>query len=305
MSSFRSEVVKIGLRLFFRPLLKYSSLEQQTRLSERYVAKPVNYARLKLPGGVAATPVSADGVPAEWLAAPESDPERVMLYIHGGGFVAGSIRSHRHLAARIARAARMRLLVIEYRLAPAFPYPAALDDCLAAYRWLLSCKIDPSRMVIAGDSAGGNLTLTTLLGLRQAGDPLPAAAVCLSPVTDLAMKPSLDPALARKDPLLDPAAGERWLRAYLAGQDPAQPLVSPLLGDLHGLPPLLIQIGTEEMLYPDATRFAGKARQAGVDVTLDVWPGMFHVWQISAPLIPEADQAIAKIGEFARKYSRV
>jgi len=298
MSSTSSKLVKIGLRLTLRPLLKHTSLDQQVKLSIRESTRPVDYTHLRLPGGAKAQPLTVSGVPAEWITAPDSQPERVMLYIHGGGWVVGSISSHRHLIARLAQSCRMRLLAINYRLAPAHPYPAALEDCLAAYRWLLVQGVDPHQLVVAGDSAGGNLTLTTLLALRQAGDPLPAAAVCLSPATDLST--AIRPEDARKDPLLDPGAGQRWLEAYLAGQDPAQPLVSPLFGDLHGLPPILIQIGTDEMLYPDAIRFSEKARQSGVDLTLDIWEGMFHVWQLSAPLLPEANQAIRKIGEYVQ-----
>lgn len=249
------------------------------------------------------TPVEAGGVPAEWVDVPGAEPRRTVLYLHGGGYVIGSIRTHRDLAQRIARAARARVLLIDYRLAPEHPHPAAVDDATAAYRWMLSQGCLPAASAIAGDSAGGGLTIATLVALRDGGVPLPAAAVCLSPWVDLeglgvsmTTKAAVDP-MVQREPLL------RMASLYLAGQHPRTPLAAPLYADLRGLPPLLIQVGTAETLLDDSVRLADKARAAGVEVTLEPWEDMIHVWQAFAAMLPEGEQAIERIGEFIRQHT--
>ena len=187
----------------------------------------------------------------------------------------------------------------DYRLAPEHPFPAALEDCLGAYRWLLKGGSLPGDMVIVGDSAGGNLTLATLMSLRDAGDPLPDAAVCISPATDL--EGTGESFWTKKDPLQTPEFVLAMVRHYASGQDLRSPLLSPHYGDLRGLPPLLIHAGGDEMFLSDATRLADKARAAGVDVSLVVWPRMWHVWHLLAPSLPEARQAIDAIGAFVRE----
>ncbi len=245
-------------------------------------------------------PTTAGGVPAEWQIAPNADAGRTILYLHGGGYCVGSMNTHRDLASRLSRAAAARVLLIDYRLAPEHPHPAAVDDATAAYRWLLAHGATPARTVSAGDSAGGGLTVATLLALRDARVPLPAAGVCLSPWVDLeaigesmTTKAAVDP-MVQRDGLLGMAA------AYLAGQNPRTPLASPLYADLSGLPPLLIQVGTAETLLDDATRLAERARKAGVTVTLEPWEDMIHVWQAFAMVLPEGQQAVERIGEFVR-----
>jgi acetyl esterase/lipase len=257
-----------------------------------------------LPADVTVQPVTANGVPAEWSWAPGADPARVLMYVHGGGYVIGSLTSHRELVARLARAAGTRALSLAYRLAPEHPFPAAVDDGLAGYRYLLAQGILPENIVIAGDSAGGGLTMATLLAIKQAGEPRPAAGVCLSPWVDLeglgdsmTSRDSLD-FMVHRPGLLQMAA------QYLNGADPRTPLAAPLYGDLAGLPPLLIQVGTAETLFDDSTRLAAKAREAGVDVTLEEWQDMFHVFQAMASL-PEAQQATEKIGAFIRAHTAV
>ena len=250
---------------------------------------------------VAVEPVNAGGVPAHWIATAEAAPERVVYFLHGGAYVRGSVNSHRELVSRIARAAGARALVIDYRLAPEHPYPAALEDALAAWRWLLATGTDPARTVIAGDSAGGGLTLATLVALREADTPLPAAGVRLSPWTDLSQSGQSVPDNAACDPFLDRDYLNLMAGRYLNGADPRTPLASPLFAELHGLPPLLIQVGSTEVLLDDATRVAEKAQAAGCEVTLETWPGMVHVWHLFASMLPEGEQAIARIGAWVRR----
>jgi acetyl esterase/lipase len=251
---------------------------------------------------VRAEPVDAGGVPAEWVSVPESRADRAIFYLHGGGYVIGSPNTHRELASRIARATRARALVVDYRLAPEHPFPAAVEDSLAAYRWLLGTGVAPSRVAIAGDSAGGGLTLATLLALRDRKQPLPACGVCMSPWTDLeGTGRSAQPGGA-DDPLLK-VEGLREMGQHYAAKSPRDPLAAPLYADYRGLPPLLIQVGTREILLDDSTRVAEKAKAAGVVVTLEPWEGLIHVWQLFGPNMPEAAQAVERIGEFTRKHT--
>lgn len=252
---------------------------------------------------VVCRPVDAGGIRAEWVSTPESQDERVVLYLHGGGYVLGSIRTHRELASRIARAARARCLVIDYRLAPEHPFPAAVEDATAAYRWLLQGGVAARRLVVAGDSAGGGLTLATLLALRDAGDPLPAAGVCLSPWTDLeGTGDSAKPGTV-DDPVISGEALAAMGGQYAAESDLRSPLASPLHGEYKGLPPLLIQVGTREVLLDDSVRVAERARAAGVEVSLETWDGLVHVWHMLAAAAPEAEQAVTRIGEFVAKHT--
>ena len=271
-------------------------------IEERRAAMETLAQLAPIPEDVQCQPVDAGGVPAEWIAAPNADAERVILYLHGGGYSMGSIKTHRELVSRLSRAAGARALAIDYRLAPENPFPAAVEDATAAYRWLLSNGVNPARTVIAGDSAGGGLTVATLVALRDAGDPLPAAAVCLSPWVDMegigesmTTKADLDPMVSREE-LLEGA------KMYLGDADPRTPLAAPLYADLSGLPPLLIHVGTAETLLDDSTRLADRAKAAGVDVTLDVWDDMIHVWQAFAVMLPEGQQAIDRIGEFIQEH---
>ena len=245
-------------------------------------------------------PVTAGTVGAEWVTAPGAASDRVILHLHGGGYVIGSINTHRALAAGLSRAAKARVLLIGYRLAPEHPHPAAVEDATAAYRWLLAQGLSPKRIAIAGDSAGGGLTIATLVALRDAGEKLPAAGVCLSPWVDLegigdsmTTKAELDP-MVKKDGLVQLAT------LYLGGKHPRTPLAAPLYADLSGLPPLLILVGTWETLLDDASRIAERARKAGVDVTYEPAEGMIHVWQLFAPMLDEGKQSIERIGQYVQ-----
>jgi len=252
------------------------------------------------PTDVAIERVSVPERPAEWLRPPGVRTDAAVLYLHGGGYVIGSPRSHRHLAAAIARAANTQALLLDYRLAPEHPFPAALEDAVAAYQWLLGQGIAPERAIIAGDSAGGGLTVATLLTLRDRGLPRPAASVCISPWVDLTCSGSTYATKAAVDPIVTREGVAAMAQAYVGARDPKAPLVSPLYADLRELPPLLIQVGSDEVLLDDALGLGDRARAIGVDVRVEEWPSMIHVWHWFLPMLDEAAQAIAIIGNFVR-----
>ena len=252
------------------------------------------------PGDCTYEPVDAGGVPGEWVTATGARTDAALLYFHGGGYAIGSIATHRMMAANISRAAGIRVLLVDYRLAPEHPHPAAVEDATAAYRWLLAQGIDASKIAISGDSAGGGLTVATLIALRDAGDALPACAVPMSPWVDLTL--SGDSYNTRAD--LDPKCSEAGLKEmadwYLAGQDARTPTASPLHADLTGLPPLLVQVGDHEVLLDDATRLVDRATKAGVDAICHVGESCFHVYQ--AFPVPEAEEAIARLAAFVGRH---
>ena len=271
-----------------------------------------DFSRLfPMPDGVEATEVRIGGnLEGEWLStAPEplgngpqgTGPLGTILYLHGGGYCLGSIDSHRSLAARLAAAAGCRALLVDYRLAPEHPFPAALDDARSAYDWLLRNGHQPRRLIVAGDSAGGGLTLAVLLSLKESGEPLPAGGLCFSPWTDLALTGSSATAGVIHDPMITREDAAMLAALYADGEDLENPLLSPLYADPSGLPRLLIQVGTRELLLDDALRFARSARDRGVDVTLETWPDLMHVWQIFAPMVPEAVEALADAGRWVRR----
>jgi monoterpene epsilon-lactone hydrolase len=253
---------------------------------------------LPLPADTKLESVDAGGVPAEWTTPEGTDPERAVVYLHGGGYAIGSIVSHRPLVARLAHAAAAKVLNVEYRLGPEHPHPAAVEDAVAAYRHVLAAGFAPERIAIAGDSAGGGLTAACLLALRDAGDPLPAAGVCISPWLDLAFTGGSWRTQADADPLVAREQLQLMADAYLAGADPRTPTASPLFAELAGLPPLLLQVGSAEVLLDDSVAFAERCRAAGVEVELEVWDEMIHVWHSFADLLPEAREAIDRIAEY-------
>ena len=253
--------------------------------------------------GVKVEPADADGVPVEWTRPLDADGARgTLLYLHGGGYFEGSIATHRRLVAALCLAAGVRGLSVEYRLAPEHPFPAAVEDAAAAYRWLIGPGgEDPSRIIVAGDSAGGGLSAALLIHLRDAGDPLPAGAYLISPWTDLAASGDSVKTRAAVDPMIDPSETKRVTGYYVPDGDVRNPLVSPLYANLAGLPPLLVHVGDAEVLLDDAVRFADRARDAGVPVESEVWPEAFHVFQMLAGLLPEADEAVAQAGAWMVK----
>ncbi|HEY6495818.1 MAG TPA: alpha/beta hydrolase [Trebonia sp.] len=253
-----------------------------------------------VPGDVQVTPVDAGGVPAHWLAAPGADDGRVLLFLHGGGFELGSVRSDGELAARLGRAGGMRVLFPEYRLAPEHTFPAAIDDVIAAWRWLRTDQnVDARSIALAGDSAGGGLAVALLVAARDTGEALPAGAALMSPTVDLTSSGASMTERADQDPISTPAMLRRFASDYLAGADPTTPLASPLFASLAGLPPLLIQVGTADVLLSDSERLAAAAAKAGVDVTLEVGEGLPHVYQLLLGT-PEAAEATTRIGKFLR-----
>jgi acetyl esterase/lipase len=239
------------------------------------------------------------GVPAIVARPTAVEPRRHLLYIHGGAYVVGSPRSHIAMVADLAKRASATATVIEYRLAPEHVYPAAIDDCVSAYRALIT-EVDPATITIAGDSAGGGAALSTLVALRNAGDPLPAAAYLLSPWTDLTGSGESVITRADADPMIDGAKIAEAGRVYAGDVALDDPGVSPLFADLTALPPMLIQTGMDEVLLSDSTRLADQARQAGVDVTLDLADGMWHVYQALARMMPEATAALVRAAVFMR-----
>ncbi len=245
-------------------------------------------------------PVDAGGVPAEWVRIEGGEDKRVVLYFHGGGYCLGTAETHRDLVARLCRVSGARALSVDYRLAPEHPFPAALDDAVASYRWLRGQGVASQSIVVAGDSAGGGLSLGLLLALRDAGDALPAAAVVMSPVTDQAKEGASMRTKAALDPMVQAESSAANARRYIGSGDYKAPLVSPLYGDLRGLPPMYILVGTSEVLMDDSTRFAEKAKAASVDVEFEIWDEMIHIWPYFANL-PEARQAVDKMGAYIKR----
>jgi acetyl esterase/lipase len=255
-----------------------------------------------VPKGVQITPIHIGSIAAEWVRPVHATQKCAILYLHGGGFYMGLYNSHRQMVTRIAQNVNVPILMIDYRLAPEHPFPAALEDTITAYHYLLDQGYAPHQIMIMGDSAGGNLTLSALLKLKDQGDPLPAAAAALSGVFELSGNLDGWLPLARLDPILRGSLLEFIHESYIGDHDPLSPLISPLYGDLRGLPPLLLHAGTHEVLLYDAQELARRADAAGVNVQLEIWKGMWHVFQICVGYVPEATRAIHKIGMFARQH---
>ena len=264
----------------------------------RWIIGKIN-ERTKLPMDITHEKVSADGVPCEWLIPERSEQNQVLLYLHGGGFVLGQTPAHLEIGAHLAQKMNTGILMVDYRLAPEYPFPAALDDCVTAYRWLLNQGYSADSITIAGDSAGGNLTITTLMKLRDSGNPLPIAAACLSPVADLTNKAEKFQEV--HDDILHPKAAKFFNESYIADNDINNPLISPAFGDWHGLPPMLIHAGEDEILYADAVQIESLIREAGGTVQLKIYPRMWHVWQLNMQL-PQAKQSLDEIAQFLTSH---
>jgi len=297
--SLRAELLRIVLRTFCKrgcdPEPDIPAIRRKLHTLKRFIPGPARRT--------ARSPFDAGGVTGLRIATPQSEPGRIVLYLHGGAYCFGSPAHYRDFHWRIARAARAEVVCIDYRLAPEHRFPAALDDAVCSYRGLLAQGADPRRIAIMGDSAGGGLVFATLLRLRDEGAPLPACAVGMSPWTDLAAAGASFTANAEADPMLDGPQSLYFARTYLGGADPRHPYASPLYGDPAGLPPALIQVGSDEILLDNATRLAERMRAAGCRAECRVWPRMPHVWQLYARILPEGRRAIAEIGEFVQRMT--
>jgi epsilon-lactone hydrolase len=283
---------------------KESASQAPPTLEERRAAFAPAGRLHPVPDDVLVTEVNAGGVPAHWLTAPGADAGRVLLFLHGGGFEFGSLRSDGELAARLGRASGMRVLFPEYRLAPEHPFPAAIDDVLAAWHWLRTDQDLSARSIaVAGDSAGGGLAVALLVATRDTGEALPAAAVLMSPTVDLTSSGASMTERVDQDPFSTPAMLRQFAADYLAGADPKTPLASPLFASLAGLPPLLIQVGTADLLLSDSERLAAAAAESGVDVILEIGEGLPHVYPIMLGT-PEAAEATEQVGKFLRARVR-
>jgi epsilon-lactone hydrolase len=280
-----------------------ASQPRPTNLAERRKRLDALGAQYSLPEDVRVEGVDANGIAAEWTATPVADPSRVILFLHGGGYISGSLDSHRHMIAQAGREAQARTLSLCYRLAPEHPFPAALDDALAGYRFLLSSGFRAKRIVVAGESAGGGLAIAMLVSARDAGLELPACAWCSSPWVDLALSGRSMTTKAAVDPLISKPYLEELATAYLHGADPCTPLASPIHADLSGLPPMLIQVGSSETLLDDSIRLAAVAGAAGVRVTLEVWPDMIHAWHLFYQQVAAGRRALASVGAFIRSVA--
>jgi acetyl esterase/lipase len=253
------------------------------------------------PRGTTVSPVEVDGIPAEWVLAPGAGSDSAVLYLHGGAFVMGSPATHRELAARVSAAAGAGALSLDFRLAPEFPFPAAVEDAKTAYRWLLDRGYPPGRLGVGGDSSGAGLALQALIALRDDGVPMPAAAFLMSPVTDwVALDGESYESKARVDPLLSRAQCRHTADLYAGGHVDDAPLLRPGEMDLAGLPPLWIQVGECEVLLSDGERLAAKAAADGVEVDFERWPGMWHVFQAAARYVPEARESLEELATFLR-----
>jgi monoterpene epsilon-lactone hydrolase len=309
MPSLQSRLIYFMImnRHLLRLRLKRESRDWNTSNTRfRQECEEANDRMAKMPADIQVAPADIDTLPAglsaEWILPAQSIQEEVIFYVHGGGFVSGSCNDHRAMVAKLVKGSGVRALLFEYRLAPEHPFPAALEDTLAAYTWLLGQGILPERIVIVGESAGGGLLLAALLAMRDQGIPLPAAAVAMSPMTDLKLTGASHRTKA-KVCLSPPGMSVVCSKYYAGDNDPGLPWISPLYGELHGLPALLIYVGEYETLLDDSTRFAEKARAAGVEVTLQVGEGMVHCYPLMAPLFPEATRALEEICMFIKAHA--
>ena len=294
--SLRAKSVRLGLSWFVKRRTRHETLEQSRRrllVMEAVIPHP--------PRGTETITINVGGVSADQVITPASRPNRHVLYLHGGGYRLGAPSTYRHLTWRIASAAQAQVLVIDYRLAPENPFPAALEDAVSYYCWLLAEGADARQIVVIGDSAGGGLALALLLKLRDSSLPRPAAAVVLSPWTDLALTGASLTLNAKLDAIVEAEDAPIFAADYLAGTDPRHPYASPLYGDPTGLPPTLIQVGSEEVLRDDAVRMAENMQRAHCQAELQIWPRMPHVWHFLAPILPEAREAIAEISKFVQR----
>ena len=297
MPSFRSKFCRILTKYLVASKFNPNMTIDEMRRSMESLTKLAS-----LPSKTKVEKVSFNGISAEWICAKEAHEDRVILYLHGGGYNIGSPNTHRELAAHISMTSGAKVLLPDYRLAPEHPFPSALEDATSAYRWLLDTGLTGRNISIAGDSAGGALSIATSISLRDTGEPLPASIACISPWIDLEMSGNSIKTHAKIDPLLNLQLLKIMASNYIGDNDPCSPLISPIYADLRGISPLLIHVGSDEMLLDDSTRIAEKAKNAEVDVTLKIYDQMWHAWHLNVRLMPEAKNAIEELGSFIRKH---
>ena len=302
MTSFRSKMINMIIRNrhLFRGKIKKETFDFNTSITGFRERCEKGAKAMKIPAAVTVKEETVAGMKGEWLIPAGADPAKAILYVHGGGYVSGSCSDHRGIVAGFALKAGVSTLLYDYRLAPEHPFPAALDDSVKVYEWMLSSGFEPGNILIAGESAGGGLCLATLLAIKERGIPLPAAAVAISPWTDLTCSSDS----YRTKNKVSPAPLNSWFvfgKYYMGHHDATFPLISPLFGDLHGLCPIFINAGVDDELYEDGEKFAAKAKEAGVDVTFRAGKGMIHCYPLLAPMFREATEAMDEIAAFIRK----
>lgn len=296
MPSLRSHLARLIVKYWMSPKFNATSPVQKQRIALE------SFAKLSLlPRKTRIEHLSVGSLKAEWISVGNTFEDCAILYLHGGAYNIGSLNTHRELAARISKASNASALLVDYRLAPEHAHPAAVDDVVMAYHWLTNNGYAPENIAIAGDSSGGGLAVASLVSLRDLGAQLPAAVVCISPWTDLAMTGESLKTKIDADPFITPAWLQSMARHYVADSDSRTPLISPIYADLHALPPMFVQVGSDEILLSDSTRLAERARDAGVDTTLDICQGMWHVWHFFAGKVPESNHAVNDAGRFIRK----
>ena len=301
--SIRAKFLTLVMRYTVKRLLENISTDDPGKFRDD-IGAAARFAP-RLPNEATVVAVEANGVPCEWISYGEPQRDQVHLYLHGGGYVLGLAAEHRELAWRLARQAAIRVFMVDYRLAPEYPFPAALEDATNSYRWLLEQGHDPENISVGGDSAGGGLCMALLINLRNQGLPLPNAALLLSPWVDLSCSGDSAGRNAVIDPILSPATLDKFARFYVGDRDMRAPLVSPVFADLKGLPPMLVHVGSTEVLLSDAERLVDRVNIVGGDAHLNVWPDMPHVFQLLANRIPEAKTAITELSEFLKSHMPV
>jgi len=301
MQSIRSKIFiwLIKNRHLFKMKLKAEMVDDSFSVIEFRKDIDKVTAKMKMPKGVNTQKLRINDIGAEWIIPEQSIEGKVLLYIHGGGFISGSCQTHRMHVAKFAKGSQLKALVFDYRLAPEHPFPSGLEDCVAVYEWLLKQGYKPEDIVVGGESAGGTLTLSLLLALKDRGMSMPKAAFSISPVTDLRCLADSFSYNAKKD-IAPIGSWDVWTKYYIGDNDPTLPLLSPQMGNYKGLPPLYICVGTYEIHLDDCINLARRAKAHGVEVVLGKWPKMVHAFPVLSPLFPEAKQAMSEICEFAK-----
>jgi len=301
MQSIRSKIViwLIRNRHLFEMKLKAEVVDDSFSVAEFRKGVDKVTAKMKMPKGVTTRKIKINNIDAEWIIPGQPLEDKVLLYIHGGGFISGSCQTHRMHVAKFAKGSQLKSLVFDYRLAPEHPFPAGLEDCVTTYKWLLKQGYKAKNILVGGESAGGTFALSLLLALKNQGMGMPKAAFSISPVTDLRCLADSFSYNAKKD-IAPIGSWDVWTKYYIGDNDPTLPLLSPQFGNYEGLPPLYICVGTYEIHLDDCINVARKAREHGVDVTLRKWQNMVHAFPIMSPLFPEAKQAMSEICEFAK-----